>query len=368
MDRKWWTLIAVSIAIFMLLLDITVVNVALPVDPASLHSSFTDLQWVVNAYALTLAAFLLTAGSSGRPVRPPSVSSRPASGCSPAPPLVCGLLDSPLMLNLSRAVQGVGGAIMFATSLALIAQAFQRPRPRDRLRGLRRRHRRGRRDRPAGRRGHHHRHRLAVDLLRQRPDRRGRDRPHPHARDRVARSQRDRGRLARPRHLLRRRCSCSCTRWSRATKPAGARTEIVALLIACRAAARGVPDRRGPPGAADARPLRSSAAPPSRGPTRRLRPLGSIFALFLYLTLYIQDVLGYGALQAGLRFLPITVLSFIVAPIAGRLTVRVPVRLLLGGGLAAGGGGLLAMTAVDADLRVDRADPRLRRSRARASA
>ena len=63
MERKWWTLIAVSVAIFMLLLDITVVNVALPDIQRSLHSTFSDLQWVVNAYALTLAAFLLTAGS-----------------------------------------------------------------------------------------------------------------------------------------------------------------------------------------------------------------------------------------------------------------------------------------------------------------
>ena len=70
--------------------------------------------------------------------------------------------------------------------------------------------------------------------------------------------------------------------------------------------------------------------------------------MFLYLTLYIQDVLGYGALQAGLRFLPITLLSFLVAPIAGRLSVRMPVRLLLGGGLLLVGGGLLAMTAIDA--------------------
>ncbi|MGH2885511.1 MAG: MFS transporter, partial [Solirubrobacteraceae bacterium] len=65
MDRKWWTLIAVSVAIFMLLLDITVVNVALPDIQGSLHSSFNDLQWVVDAYALTLAAFLLTAGVIG---------------------------------------------------------------------------------------------------------------------------------------------------------------------------------------------------------------------------------------------------------------------------------------------------------------
>jgi EmrB/QacA subfamily drug resistance transporter len=59
----------------------------------------------------------------------------------------------------------------------------------------------------------------------------------------------------------------------------------------------------------------------------------SIFALFLYLTLYIQDDLGYGPLAAGVRFLPITVLAFVVAPFAGKLTVRVQARYLLGIGL-----------------------------------
>ena len=63
MERKWWTLIAVSVATFMLLLDITVVNVALPSIREDLGASFTDLQWVVDAYALTLAALVLTAGS-----------------------------------------------------------------------------------------------------------------------------------------------------------------------------------------------------------------------------------------------------------------------------------------------------------------
>ena len=54
--------------------------------------------------------------------------------------------------------------------------------------------------------------------------------------------------------------------------------------------------------------------------------------MFLYLTLYIQDVLGYSPLEAGLRFLPLTVLSFFVAPIAGALSNRVPVRVALGTG------------------------------------
>jgi predicted MFS family arabinose efflux permease len=72
----------------------------------------------------------------------------------------------------------------------------------------------------------------------------------------------------------------------------------------------------------------------------------SAFAMFLYLTLYIQDVLHYSPLQAGLRFLPTTLVMFIVSPIAGRLSVRVPIRVLLGVGLLFVSGGLLAMTAV----------------------
>src|SRR5271155_5458918 len=123
MERKWWTLIAVSVATFMLLLDITVVNVALPDIQRSLHSSFQDLQWVVNAYSLTLAAFLLTAGALsallGR--RLVFTAGLVVFTISSA---ACGLSTSPLELNLFRGAQGVGGAMMFATSLALIAQAF----------------------------------------------------------------------------------------------------------------------------------------------------------------------------------------------------------------------------------------------------
>src|SRR5438105_4130013 len=63
LERKWWTLIVVCVAIFMLLLDITIVNVALPNLARSLHASFTDLQWVVDAYALALATCVLNAGS-----------------------------------------------------------------------------------------------------------------------------------------------------------------------------------------------------------------------------------------------------------------------------------------------------------------
>ena len=100
MERKWWTLIAVAVATFMLLLDITVVNVALPDIQRSLHSSFRDLQWVINAYSLTLAAFLLTAGSLadlfGR--RLVFVTGLVVFTLSSA---ACGLAGSPLALSVT---------------------------------------------------------------------------------------------------------------------------------------------------------------------------------------------------------------------------------------------------------------------------
>ena len=124
LDRKWWTLVAVCTATFMLLLDITVVNVALPSIQRSLDASFSDLQWVVDAYSLSLAVFLLTAGVLGD-IRGRREVFAIGLAIFTVSSLVCGLSTSPLMLNIARAVQGVGGAVMFATSVALIASAFQ---------------------------------------------------------------------------------------------------------------------------------------------------------------------------------------------------------------------------------------------------
>src|SRR4051794_387705 len=123
MERKWWTLVLISIATFMLLLDITVVNVALPDIQRELHASLSSLQWVVDAYALTLAAFLLTAGSLGDRMGRRRVFSIGFAIFTFAS-LLCGISGDPTLLNLSRGLQGVGGAAMFATSLALIGQEF----------------------------------------------------------------------------------------------------------------------------------------------------------------------------------------------------------------------------------------------------
>src|SRR3954468_16870623 len=123
MNRKWWTLIAVCTGVFMLLLDITIVNVALPDMQQDLNASLSDLQWVIDAYALTLAALLLTAGSIADLAGRRKVFAAGIvifTGGS----LLCGLANSVTFLALARALQGTGGAIMFATSLALLAQAF----------------------------------------------------------------------------------------------------------------------------------------------------------------------------------------------------------------------------------------------------
>src|SRR5690348_1686676 len=128
MDRKWWTLTAVCTGVFMLLLDITIVNVALPDIERAFHASLTDLQWVIDAYALTLAALLLTAGSIAdlagrRRVFAIGIVVFTAGSA------LCGLASGATFLAVARALQGVGGAIMFATSLALLADAFE---PKDR--------------------------------------------------------------------------------------------------------------------------------------------------------------------------------------------------------------------------------------------
>ena len=123
MASKWWTLAAVSLGVFMLLLDITIVVVALPDIERSLGAGLSDLQWVIDAYALSLAAFLLTAGVIADRVGRRIVF---ATGIVVFTfgSLLCGVAADPTFLALARGVQGVGGAIMFATSLALLSTAY----------------------------------------------------------------------------------------------------------------------------------------------------------------------------------------------------------------------------------------------------
>jgi EmrB/QacA subfamily drug resistance transporter len=123
MEKKWWTLVVVCAATFMLLLDITIVIVALPTIQSELHASFSDMQCVVDAYALTLAAVLLTAGSLADRYGHRLLFTIGLIVFTLGS-LLCGIAQSPIMLILSRSAQGIGGAILFATSLALLAYSF----------------------------------------------------------------------------------------------------------------------------------------------------------------------------------------------------------------------------------------------------
>ena len=123
MARKWWTLVAVCIATFMLLLDITIVNVALPAIERALHASFSDLQWVVDAYALALATCVLTAGALADLFGRKKLFLLGIALFTVAS-AACGLANDALFLIIARGVQGIGGAMMFATALALLSQEF----------------------------------------------------------------------------------------------------------------------------------------------------------------------------------------------------------------------------------------------------
>jgi EmrB/QacA subfamily drug resistance transporter len=348
MERKWWTLLAVSVATFMLLLDITVVNVALPSIREDLGASFTDLQWVIDAYALTLAALVLTAGSLADRLGRRRVFSAGLALFSVAS-LLCALAPDPTFLNLARAVQGIGGAAMFAVSLALIAQEFAAGRERGMAMGIY---------------GATIGVAVAIGPL-------------------LGGALTDSlgwqsifylnlpigiGALAITSLKLRESRDPNATRvdW------AGTATFSASLFLLVLALVRG--NDQGWGSAPIVSLLVGSGilfalfVAVERRVAEPMLPLelfkrhaftgvqlaafaisSSIFALFLYLTLYLQNYLGLSPFQAGLRYLPITVASFFAAPLAGALLSRVQARAMLSVGLAGVGVGLLLMGGIHSD-------------------
>jgi EmrB/QacA subfamily drug resistance transporter len=123
MRTQRWTLVVVCAATAMLMLDIAVVNTALSRIAEDLHTGLSGLQWVVDAYTLTLASTVLSAGFLADRLGRRRVFGAGLSLFTLAS-LVCGLSQDIAMLNGARAVQGIGAAVMFAVSLALLAHAF----------------------------------------------------------------------------------------------------------------------------------------------------------------------------------------------------------------------------------------------------
>ena len=339
---KWWTLVAVCLATFMLLLDVTIVNVALPSIERDLGASFSDLQWVVDAYALTLAAFLLTAGSVADLVGRRRVFVVGVTVFTIASAL-CGLSHTPLLLNLSRALQGVGAAMMFACALALLATAYQ-GRDRGTAFGIW-----GAVTGAAVAVGP-----LAGGLLTEgigweaiffvnvpigagvvaltlRQVRETRD-PRAGGVDWAGLATFSGALFLLIFALIR----GNQEGWG-STLIVGMLAGAVVLLVAfC------VVELRAEHPMLDLGLFRKPAFDGASIAAFVLS--ASMFSMFLYLTFYIQNQLGYSALESGLRFLPTTMLSFLAAPLSGKLAERFGVRWFVGGGLLLVGIGLLLMT------------------------
>jgi EmrB/QacA subfamily drug resistance transporter len=343
--HRGWTLAVVCATTALLLLDVTVVNVALPAIEDDLGATFSELQWVIDAYALTLAVILLSAGSLADRVGRRRVF---AAGLLifTAASIACAAAWSPVALDVARALQGVGAAAMFATSLALLAEEY---RGADRGRafgiwgavsgaalavgplvggalvdGL------GWRwifwlNVPVG---------LALAAVALRTLRESRD---PAA-----------GKLDLP----------------------GAAAFSAGLFLLVLALVRGNPDGWDSPlvlagliGGPLALVAFVAIELRTEHPMLDVRLFGqrafagtamvafvqsvALYPMFLFLALYFQDVLGYTPLETGLRLLPVTVTLLVVAPISGRLTAHVSLRTLLTAGLVLIGAGLLLMHGLD---------------------
>ena len=344
MERKWWTLTAVSVGVFMLLLDVTIVNVALPDIQHAFGASLSDLQWVIDAYALTLASLLLTAGSLADLYGRRRLFSIGIAIFTLGSAL-CGVSSSATFLALARAGQGVGGAIMFATALALLAHAF---RGRDRgtafgvfgaitgiavaigpvLGG-------------AITSGLSWRWIFLVNV------------PIGIVAFAVTRLRVEESRDPQPRR----------PDWLGFLTFSGALSALVyglikssssgwgsTLVVGCMAAAASLLAAFVVVELVQRTPMFDFAL--LRKPTFTgglLAAFGisaSLFALLTYLVLYVQNVLGYSAVATGVRFLALTGAIFLTAGIAGRLTTRVPIRFLIGPGFLLIAGGLLLMRGI----------------------
>ena len=126
--RKWWTLAAVSFGLFMIMLDNTVVNVALPSMARDLGADLSELEWIVTGYALTFASLMLTGGKLADMLGRRLIFVAGLvifTGAS----LACGLAETEQFLIGARVVQGAGAALMNPATLSIIAATFP-PRQR----------------------------------------------------------------------------------------------------------------------------------------------------------------------------------------------------------------------------------------------
>ena len=346
-DARRWTLVAVCLTTFMLLLDITVVVVALPSVQRQFSSSLTGLQWVVDAYALTLAALILTAGALAdrfgrRLVFTSGVVLFTLSS------LLCGVAWSTSALDVARGLQGIGGAALFATALALIGHEYRGPERFGALAvwgatigaavasgplvGGILTDAFGWRwiffvNVPVGAFA------LVVALTRIHE-----------SRDEGATRTDLSGLVTFSASLflivfgiLR----GNALGWSSGVILASLVGGVALLCLFVVLELR------------QARPMFDVTLFRQRGfvgvSVATFCIAAGMFAMFPYLSIYLQDILGYSPLAAGLRFLPLTVFVFFVPLATRRIAARVPLRVMISLGLALVAGGLALMHGLQAD-------------------
>jgi len=344
--ERWVTLGVVSAATAMLLLDVTVVNVALPAIRSDLGASFAELQWVIDAYALTLAATLLTAGVLADRLGRRRIF---AGGiavftlCSG----LCAAAPSPLALDLARGAQGIGAAAMFSASLAILAHEFQ-----GRERGF-----------ALGVWGAITGAALAVGplvggLLVDALDWRWIflvNLPIGIALAGLTLRRLPESRDAQPRALdlpgmatFGAACFLATFALIRGNEEGWSSTLVTGCLVAAGIAlvAFVAIERHRPD---PMLPLGLFAVPAFTGTALvAFAQSVALYPLFLFLAIYLQEGLGFTPTGTGLRLLPLTVVLFIVAPFSGRLLSRWPLRVPLVTGLVLIGVSLLLLRAVSA--------------------
>ena len=335
-DRRWVALYVLCVGMLMIVLDVTVVNVALPSIQDDLHFSTSSLAWVVNAYLIAFGGLLLLAGRFGDLIGRRRIFLA-GVGLFTAASLACGLAGSQSLLIAARFVQGIGGAMTSARDprhdrddVPRAARAGQGDR-RVRVRRLRRRLRR-----PARRRRDHAVDRLALDLLREHPHRH-RNRRVRHAPARARRRHRpQRGRRHARRDPDHRRADARRLhdRQARRRRRLG-RGRTLALGGVSLALLLGFLARE----ATATKPLVPLRIFRSRNIASanliQVLSVAGMFGVFFLGALYLRRVLRYDALQIGLAFLPVTItMGTLSIRYSEQLVTRFGARRLLVPGLA----------------------------------